>query len=161
MKGKGVIEKVFLTLFILWELGKKLYTWWNAFNYIHYYMIIDNPVIENCPFNKNFGNLKGLSVIIYSKLHFFRKPQFFFFFLHIQRELHCNNLPISLGNSIFLERETILCCWESIIASNNVYKPVFLVRNHLNLDFLNLVYFSIWDSNTYFFKNIILEFDPN
>ena len=33
--------------------------------------------------------LKGLSAIVNSKLHFFQTPRFFF--LPIQRELHCNN----------------------------------------------------------------------
>ena len=40
---------------------------------------------------------KGTISIVNSKLHFFSKPSdffFLFFFLHIQRELHCNNLPI-------------------------------------------------------------------
>ena len=61
-----------------------------------------------------YSDLKGLSVIINSKIHFFPNPPifFFFFFLPIQRELHCNSLPIQQfsRNSIFLERETILCC---------------------------------------------------
>ena len=35
--------------------------------------------------------LKGLSVIVHSTLHFFPNPQIF---LHNQRELHCNSLPI-------------------------------------------------------------------
>ena len=56
--------------------------------------------------------LKGLSVIVHSKLHFFSKPPEFF---HIFREnptvktYLCNN---SLRNRIFLDRQTILCCWE-------------------------------------------------
>ena len=45
----------------------------------------------------------------------------------------CND---SLRNGIFLGRETILCCWELIIAGDNSIKPVFLVVNHLNLYFL-------------------------
>ena len=42
-------------------------------------------------------------------------------FSHIQRELHCITYLYknSLGNSIFLERETILCCWELIIAGDS------------------------------------------
>ena len=35
----------------------------------------------------------------------------------------------SLRNSIFLEKETILCYWELIFASKNLFKLVFLVRN--------------------------------
>ena len=52
------------------------------------------------------------------ELHFFPNPQIF---LHVQRELYCNNLPINISfrNSIFLGKEIILCCWESIIAGDN------------------------------------------
>ena len=52
--------------------------------------------------------LKGLSVIVHSKLHFFSKPQIF---LHIQRELHCNNLStqqLSQKQHIFLKRDNYL-----------------------------------------------------
>ena len=61
--------------------------------------------------------LKGLSVIVNSKLHVFPNPQIF---LHIQRKLHCNDLPTQQlsGNSIFLKRQTILCCWELIITGD-------------------------------------------
>ena len=63
--------------------------------------------------------LKGLSVIVHVivhfKLHFFPNPQML---LHIQRQFHCNNLPMQ-QNSIFLERETILCCWELIITGDD------------------------------------------
>ena len=59
--------------------------------------------------------LKGLSVIVNSKLHFFTNPQIF---MHFQREITYlyNN---SHGKSIFLERETILCCLELIVAGDN------------------------------------------
>ena len=39
-----------------------------------------------------------------------------------------NNSP---GNSIFLDRKTIFCCWELIFAVENQFKPVFLVINYL------------------------------
>ena len=48
--------------------------------------------------------LKALSVILNSKLHFFLSPQIF---LHIQRELHCNELPMqqfSRKHPIFWKR---------------------------------------------------------
>ena len=35
----------------------------------------------------------------------------------------------------------ILCCWELITAGDNSFKPVFLVSNHLNLDFLKFEFF--------------------
>ena len=82
---------------------------------------------------------------------FFPNPRFCCIFRENHTIITCvyNNF---LRNSIFLERETILCCWELIITGNNEFKPVFLLRNHLNLDFMKFnVYFhlaSIWVSNT-------------
>ena len=79
--------------------------------------------------------LKGLSVIVHSKLYLFPNPQIF---LHIQRELHCNNLPIpqlSQKQHIFEKRENSLFL-ELNIASDNEFKQVFLEENCLNLDFL-------------------------
>ena len=52
--------------------------------------------------------LKGLSVIVNSKLHFFPNPQIFW---HIQRELQYNNLPIqqfSRKQHIFGKRDNSL-----------------------------------------------------
>ena len=49
---------------------------------------IDPTQVEGMKMDKL---LKGLSVIVHSKLHFFYKPQIF---LHIHRELHSNNLPM-------------------------------------------------------------------
>ena len=48
----------------------------------------------------------------------FSKPLDFFAY---QRKLHCNSLPIQqlAQKQLKLERETILCCWELIIAGNN------------------------------------------
>ena len=85
------------------------------------------------------------SEITHSKLHFFPNPQIC---LHIQRELHCNNLRrynTPFGNSIFLEGETNY--WKLIIACNNLIKPVFLVRN---LDFLKFftVFFHLGQQST-------------
>ena len=103
--------------------------------------------------------LKGLAVIVYFKPGFLLNAQFLSFFLSFffLREnstvipyIHSN----SRGNSIFVEIETFLCCWELIIAGDNLIKPVFLVKNHLNFDFLKFPYFSRWYSNTYFFLNI-------
>ena len=56
----------------------------------------------------------------------FSDPQIFFFFCIFRENLTVitylyNN---SLGNSIFLETETILCSWE-LIAGNNWFKPYF------------------------------------
>ena len=59
-------------------------------------------------------------------------------FLHIQRELHCNSLPIqqfSRKPYIFGKRENSLLLG-IIFASENKFKPVFLVGNHLNFYFL-------------------------
>ena len=56
--------------------------------------------------------IKGWSSI--PNFTFFPKPLDFFF--HIQRELLCNNLQITLRNIIYLGKKAILCCWEFIIA---------------------------------------------
>ena len=51
--------------------------------------------------------LKGVPVITHSKLHFFPNHQI----LHIQRELHCNNLPLqqlSRKQHIFGKRDNFL-----------------------------------------------------
>ena len=57
-------------------------------------------------YNKKYyqSSLKGLSVIVNSKLHIFPNPVIF---LHIQSELITYLYNNSPGNSIFLERETI------------------------------------------------------
>ena len=49
------------------------------------------------------SQLKIVSVMVISKLHFFPNPQIF---LHIQRELPCNNLSTiqQHSDSIFLEK---------------------------------------------------------
>ena len=63
-------------------------------------------------------DLKGISVIIHSKLPFFSKPPDLFAYsrkLHVITYLYNN----SLGNSTFLKKDTILCCWELIIASDD------------------------------------------
>ena len=88
------------------------------------------PAVSNVRLLKR---IKGLSVIVNSKLHFFFKPPhiffsfffsflffsflFFFFFQSFTLSYLYNNNTI--GNSIFLEIETILCCWELIIAGDN------------------------------------------
>ena len=104
---------------------------------------------------QNDLKLKGLSVIVNSKLYFLPNPQIFFFFLCIFRENFIAYHTTTLSETAYVWKETILCCWELIIVGN---KPVFLVINRLNLDFLKFVYFSIWDSNTFFFFNIILNY---
>ena len=102
-------------------------------------------LFKECTLNlTSHQNLKGQSVMVYSKLHFFPNPLIFIFFIYLF--FFCifgeNSTVITylynnfLGNSIFLERETILCWWELISVGNNEFKPEFLVRNHSNLDFL-------------------------
>ena len=83
---------------------------------------------------------------VHSKLHFFPNPQIFFF--HIQTYLYNN----SLGNSIFLEKETILCCKESIIgvSSKISFKSWFSEV---------LMFFPLWEGNTYVFSDIKLLFE--
>ena len=50
---------------------------------------------------------------------FFFKPPDFFFILRENSTLINYLYNNSLGNNIFLERETILCCWELKIAGDN------------------------------------------
>ena len=114
------------------------------------FLVIVAQLFQNAPYwvfthspksKHTMTYLKWLSVIVNSKLHFFPNPQiffFFFFFLHIQRELHCKNLPIpqlSRKQHIFGKKDNSLLL-RIIIPSVNWLKPVFLVRNHLKLDFL-------------------------
>ena len=80
--------------------------------------------------------LKGLSVMDHSKLHFFTNPQFFVCIFRENFTVLNYLYNDSHGNGIFLGRETILCCWEFIIANNILIKPVFPIVNHLNLEFL-------------------------
>ena len=101
-------------------------------------------------------SLKGLSVIVNSKFHFFPNPQIF---LHIQRERHCNNLPIQQiprNQHIFGKRDNSLLLginhrrrWliQASVSSKKSFKSWF---------YEVLVYFSIWrfwDSKIF---NIIL-----
>ena len=75
-------------------------------------------------------------MILNSKLHFFLNSQVFFCIFRQNFTVINYLYNSSLGNSIFLERETILSCWELIFASENKFKPMFLVTNHLNFDFV-------------------------
>ena len=78
------------------------------------YPYLPQPLIPLPSFNPtlSFPLLsKGLSVIIHFKLHIFPNPRFFFFFLHIQREFHCNILPtqkLSRKQHIFGKRDNSL-----------------------------------------------------
>ena len=63
-------------------------------------------IAPSCELIESF--LKGISVIVNPKLHFFPNPQIF---VHIQRELHCNSLPIqqlSRKQHIFGKRDNSL-----------------------------------------------------
>ena len=80
--------------------------------------------------------LKGtISYCQFQNLTFFQAPRFFCIFREnfIVIAYRYNN---SLRNSTFLERKANLCCWELIVPGDNWFKPVFLVRNPLILDFL-------------------------
>ena len=99
-------------------------------------------------------HLKGLSMIVHCKLQFFSEPQYFFAYLENFTVItYLNNN--SLGNSILLARKTILCCWELIFASENLFKPVLLVSNHLHFD--DLVYLSSCDGNFSIFSLSFLQ----
>ena len=64
-------------------------------------------------------NINRMLVIVHSKFHIFPNRRFFCIFrdnITVITYLYNN----SLGNCIFLERETILCCcWELTIATDN------------------------------------------
>ena len=96
-------------------------------------------------FSPNTPKLKGLSVIVHSKFHFFFKPTdffsfsflffsflffsfLFFFFLHIQREFTVTSYLYnnSFGNSIFLERET---SDNSLLMRINYRSPAIIKSN--------------------------------
>ena len=83
----------------------------------------------------------------------FSKPPFFC--IGIQKELHCNNLPVqqlSRKQHTFGKRDN------SLLFGIN-YRRQWLIQEGVSskISFKSwfaevLVYFSIWDSNTYFFK---------
>ena len=74
---------------------------------LHWFILMYNKHIK--------GTISDLK--FQTSLFFFQTPRFFFFFfLHIQSELHSNKLHIQV---LFLQRETILCCWELIFAGKN------------------------------------------
>ena len=101
--------------------------------------------------------LQGLPVIVYSKLHFFPNPQVP---LHIQKELHSNNLPIqqlSWKQRIFGKRDNSVlgsnyCRWylnQASVSSKKSLKSCFSEV---------LMYFPNWDSDSYVFKyNLDIE----
>ena len=77
-----------------------LWSWYMTFHLINKWgfpcCIYDPPLVEihqsMWKFEPNVNLfLKALSVTLYSKLHFYPNPTFF---LHIQREFHCNKLPL-------------------------------------------------------------------
>ena len=61
---------------------------------------------------------------------FFLLTDFFFIFRNKFTMINYMYMNNSLGNSIFLERQTVLYCWELFIAGGNKFKPVFLIINH-------------------------------
>ena len=72
-------------------------------------------------FSKKFTKHLSADMFRKKKSLFSKPPDFFFFFCIFRKNFTVitylyNN---SLGNSIFLEREAILCCSELIIASDN------------------------------------------
>ena len=74
-----------------------------------------------CSLNQFFfeHELKGISAIVHSKLHFFPNPQLFLCIFSKNFTVITYLYNNSSGNSILLERETILYCWELIITGDN------------------------------------------
>ena len=127
---------------------------------------------------------KGLSVIVCSKLHFFSKPRFFvvvvvvvvvvvlflcflflfllflffFFFFFVFFIFRENSTVItflynnSLGNNIFFGKRD-----NSSLLGINYQVSVSSMKSFKSSFSELLMYFSIWDSSTYFFKyNIVI-----
>ena len=78
-----------------------------------------------------FQNLWGYKWSFIPNFTFLQTLDFFFYISSENSTVitYLNNN--SLGNSIFLERKRILCCWELIVTGDNKSKPFFLVINQL------------------------------
>ena len=108
-------------------------TWWKCFYFEN--LVISRPCQET-----DLSYLKGLSVVIHSKVHFF-----FFFFSSIFCIFRENSAAITYPHINSLRKQHVFgkrdnfYCWKLIITGDTWIKPVFLVRNHLNLDFFEVL----------------------